>query len=145
MSENSGATAERQVIGELTHAAEAPVELSVPARSDRLPIVRSMVERTLFIDDWSVDDVADVNLGIDEICSQLIMVAAPDTRLSIALNVGPQGAVVQVDGVVSRELGLDTSGFGWRVVETVTDAQTVSYSDSGGDRQVTVHLAKHRV
>jgi serine/threonine-protein kinase RsbW len=144
VAENRGVTDEHEVISELSQAADAPVQLSVAARSDRLPILRSMVERTLFIDDWSVDDVADVNLGIDEICAQIITLSAPESRLSVALTVGPRGIIVHIDGMIHRGLDLDTSGFGWRVVETVTDVQSIVHVDAGEHRRVTVLLAKHR-
>ncbi|MYR08196.1 anti-sigma factor [Gordonia sp. SID5947] len=132
------------MIDELMQSADTPVELRVAARSDRLPILRSVVERTLFIDDWTVDDVADINLGIDEVCAQLVSISAPEGELCVVLIVSPTGVVVRVEGEMPHEIDLDTSGFGWRVIETVTDSQSVSYSDVDRRRLATVVLAKRR-
>ncbi|MFW0786454.1 anti-sigma factor [Gordonia sp. CPCC 206044] len=110
-----------------------------------MPIIRSVVERALFLDDWSIDDVADVKLGVDEICTQLGVLAEPGGRLDVSLQVGKQGVVCQVDGTVDAGGVLDTSGFGWHVVQTVTDAQSVGYSDSDdGRRGISVRFAKWR-
>ena len=139
-----GITDEHAVIDVITEAAAAPVKLSVIANADRLPIIRSVVERTLFIDDWSVDDVADVKLGVDEICSQLISAAEPDSSIDISIAAGPAGVTVQVGGWPGGGFEIDTAGFGWRVVETVTDAQSVAYVVAAGGRQVVVRVAKSR-
>lgn len=139
-----GITDEQEVMDVITEAAAAPVKLSVIAGADRLPIVRSVVERTLFIDDWSVDDVADVKLGVDEICSQLIAAAEPGSSIAVSIAAGPAGVTVQIDGWPDSAFAIDTAGFGWRVVETVTDAQTVAYVETGGGRQVVVRVAKSR-
>lgn len=134
---------EQQLIDEFLESAESPVELSVAAQSDRLPIIRAVVESTLYLDDWTVDDVADVKLGVDEICSQLIAVSEAGRRLTVTIRPGRLGVVGQIEGSTTG-LDLDTAGFGWRVVETVTDTQTLTYVDSGGDRRVTVRFAKRR-
>ena len=135
---------EQKLIDEFLESAESPVELSVAAQSDRLPIIRAVVESTLYFDDWTVDDVADVKLGVDEICSQLIAVSEAGRRLTVTIRPGRLGMVGQIEGSTSTGLDLDTAGFGWRVVETVTDTQTLTYVDSGGDRRVTVRFAKRR-
>jgi serine/threonine-protein kinase RsbW len=139
-----GITDEHSVIDVITEAAAAPVKLSVAADADRLTIVRSVVERTLFVDDWNVDDVADVKLGVDEICSQLIAAAEPGSCIEVAVAAGPVGAIVQIDGWPEGDFEVDTNGFGWRVVETVTDAQSVAYVGDGRRRQVVVRVAKSR-
>ncbi|WP_279102241.1 anti-sigma factor [Gordonia bronchialis] len=135
---------EQQLIDEFLESAESAVELSVAAQSDRLPIIRAVVESTLYLDDWTVDDVADVKLGVDEICSQLIAVSEAGRRLTVTIRPGRLGMVGQIEGSTGTGLDLDTAGFGWRVVETVTDTQTLTYVDSGGDRRVTVRFAKRR-
>ncbi|MEE4025739.1 anti-sigma factor [Gordonia sp. PKS22-38] len=144
MGDSGGITDEQEVIDAVAEAAGAPVKLSVIAHADRLPIVRSVVERTLLIDDWTIDDVADVKLGVDEICSQMIAASEPDRCVDVSLAVGPRGMTAQIEGWLDNGFELDTSGFGWRVVETVTDAQSVAYVPGGSNRQVVVRFVKRR-
>ncbi|MDL9935265.1 anti-sigma factor [Gordonia sp. ABSL1-1] len=145
---DQGDTIDEQLV-EVTHAAGPPVQVSVAAEADRLSIVRAVVERTLFLADWPLDDVADIQLAVDEVCSQLVTISAAGHRIDVSLSVGPHGLLAVIDGRVADRLQLDTTGFGWRVVETVTDRQSVTYDDSRpedehteSDRRVTVRITK---
>ncbi|GAA3721419.1 ATP-binding protein [Gordonia hankookensis] len=142
MTENRNITDDRRVIDDVAQSADVPVELTVPARADRLQIVRAVVERTLYAVDWTIDDVADIQLAVDEVCSQLIVASVDDGRLRVSLLLGDAGFVGEVVGTIETGIALDTAGFGWHVVETVTDAQSVSYVDDARRREVTVRLAK---
>lgn len=144
MTDNRSATDERQVIDELAQSADVPVELTVPARADRLQIVRAVVERMLFADDWSIDDVADVQLAVDEICSQIIAASVEGRRLHISLTMGPSGFIGRIVGRIDVGIELDTAGFGWHVVETVTDAYSIDYVEAGAHREVTARFGKVR-
>ncbi|MGC4935154.1 anti-sigma factor [Gordonia sp. DT30] len=137
-----GTTDAQVVIGDLLHASGAPVELAVVAESDRLSIVRSVIERALFLDDWTVDDVADVKIAVDEISSQIISATVSDGRLQVSLRIGPTGALARVSGTVVRGFDIDTDGFGWRVVTTVTDAQAIDYTDHPDRRDIVVTIGK---
>ncbi|MGC5257155.1 anti-sigma factor [Gordonia sp. DT218] len=142
MTENRNITDDHRVIDDVALSADAPVELSVPARADRLQIVRAVVEGTLYADDWTIDDVADIQLAIDEVCSQLIVASVDAGCLRVSLHVGEAGFVGEVAGAIEPAIELDTAGFGWHVVETVTDAQAVTYVDTAHRRDATVRLAK---
>ncbi|WP_157226692.1 anti-sigma factor [Gordonia soli] len=137
-------TDELDMIADVSVDARPPVGLSVAATADQLAIVRTVVERALFIDDWLIDDVADVKLGVDEICSQLIAASDDDSRLELTLTVGPRGVLGQINGHLHAGVDISTAGFGWRVVEAVTDAQSVTYIDAGDRRQATIRFAKLR-
>lgn len=119
-----------------------PVELSIAARSDQLAIVRSVVERTLLLKGWVPDDVVDATLAVDEICSQLTAVSEPGTRLAVSLTLRSSGLFGQIDGRIPRGFELDTKGFGWRVLEAVTDVQSVLYVPAGEHLDVSVLVVK---
>ncbi len=121
-----------------------PVTLSVAAQSSTLPIIRAVAEQALFGGDWAIDDVADLRLGIDEICSQLIASARPDRALTVVLDIGEQTAVCRMSTLVDPRHEIATTGFGWHVVGTVTDAQSIDYADTREGRLVTVRIAKNR-
>ncbi|GAB23341.1 putative anti-sigma factor [Gordonia polyisoprenivorans NBRC 16320 = JCM 10675] len=132
------------VIVDLLDASGEPVELAVGAESDRLSIIRSVVERTLYLADWTVDEVTDVKIAIDEICSQLISAAVAGARVHLSLTVGPTGAVARAASPVIPGFEIDTTGFGWRVVTTLTDAHTIECVDRPDHRDLTVTIGKTR-
>lgn len=112
--------------------AEDTIAVSVPARADTLPIVRSVVEHALFAADWVFDDVVDVKLAVDEVCSQLVAGASDwAPRLHLAIDIDGADFWCAIETVVDPRFTIDTTGFGWRVVEAVTDARSVSYSERG--------------
>ncbi|OZC32630.1 anti-sigma factor [Gordonia polyisoprenivorans] len=132
------------MIVDLLRATNEPVELTVSADVSRLSIIRSVVERTLYLDDWTVDEVTDVKIAIDEICSQLMSAAVPGGRLRVTISVGPEGSVTEAAGSVVPGFEIDTTGFGWRVVTTLSDAQTISSVDQRDHRDLTVVFGKSR-
>ncbi|AZG47588.1 ATP-binding protein [Gordonia insulae] len=142
MTDNRSTTDDSQVIEELAQSADAPVELTVPPRADRLQIVRAVVERTLFADDWTIDDVADVQLAVDEVCSQIIAASVDGRSLGVGLTIGPAGCIGRITGSIESGIDIDTAGFGWHVVEAVTTAHSISYVETGAYREVTVRFGK---
>ncbi len=50
------------------------VEITVPACQRQVPIVREVAHRALLLEDWMLDDIADVDLVIDEICARVMAV-----------------------------------------------------------------------
>lgn len=133
------------MIMDLLRATNEPVELTVSADVSRLSIIRSVVERTLYLDDWTVDEVTDVKIAIDEICSQLMSATVPGGRLRVTISVGPEGSVAEAAGSVVPGFEIDTTGFGWRVVTTLSDAQTIASVDQRDHRDLTVVFGKSRI
>ena len=125
-----GIADERATIDDSVGALDGRITVSVPAIPDSLPIIRSVVEHALFAADWVFDDVVDVKLAVDEVCSQL-MAGASDRapRLDLALCVDEADFVCDFEATVAPRFDVDTTGFGWRVLETLTDARSVSVSD----------------
>lgn len=133
-----------EVNWELSESTGAPVQLSVVQRADQLPIVRSLVERVLYLEDWIIDDVADVTIAVDEICSGIIAAAAPDERLSVTVTPRTDVVLAEISGTTEPGYEVDRAGFGWRMVKIVTDAQSIAYTDTRARRDVTVTFEKVR-
>lgn len=138
---DSDATSQLSIDGSL------PTVLRVPAATDRLALVRALVETALYIDDWSLDDVIDAKVAVDEICSQMISAAAEESSLEIVLHLATNGVVGEVRGELVNDVELDESTFGWRIIQTVTDTHSIRYADAApGDdtRRVTIGFSKFR-
>ncbi|OLT51292.1 anti-sigma factor [Gordonia sp. CNJ-863] len=138
---DSDATSQLSIDGSL------PTVLRVPAATDRLALVRALVETALYIDDWSLDDVIDAKVAVDEICSQIISAAVEGSSMEIVLHLASNGVVGEVRGELVDGVELDESTFGWRIVHTVTDTRTIRYCDpmpGAGTRRVTIGFSKFR-
>ncbi|MFI9502863.1 anti-sigma factor [Nocardia sp. NPDC052566] len=99
-----------------------PVEIRVAAAVTQLPIVRGLAETLVLLSDFTLDEVADIRLAVDEVCSTLIAVAAPDSFLQCRFTVGEKELRVRVDGLAGTEGLPDQRSFGWHVLRTLTDA-----------------------
>jgi serine/threonine-protein kinase RsbW len=98
-----------------------PVEIGVAAAVSQLPIVRGLAETLVLLSDFTLDEVADVRLAVDEVCSTLIGLAAPETTLQCRFTVGDTDLLVRVRGIAAAEGLPDQRSFGWHVLRTLTD------------------------
>lgn len=124
-----------------------PTVLRVPAATDRLALVRALVETALYIDDWALDDVIDAKVAVDEICSQIISAAADDSSIELTLHMSSQGVIGEIRGELVPDVTLKQSTFGWRIVQTVTDTHTISYDEprpGAASRGVVIGFSKFR-
>ncbi|QIS13410.1 MULTISPECIES: ATP-binding protein [Nocardia] len=98
-----------------------PVEIRVAAAVPQLPIVRGLAETLVLLSDFTLDEVADIRLAVDEVCSTLIAVALPGSFLQCRFTIGEKELLVRVDGVAATEGLPDEHSFGWHVLRTLTD------------------------
>lgn len=98
-----------------------PVEIGVAASVSQLPIVRGLAETLVLLSDFTLDEVADIRLAVDEAASTVIGLAAPGTSLQCVFTVGENDLVVRVSGVAAAEGLPDQRSFGWHVLRTLSD------------------------
>nr|WP_246461777.1 ATP-binding protein [Nocardia transvalensis] len=91
-----------------------------------MPIVRGLAETLVLLSDFTLDEVADIRLAVDEACSTLIAVAAPGTTLRCRFTVGDDDLLVRVTGIAGVEGLPDQRSFGWHVLRTLTDEVTTT-------------------
>lgn len=99
-----------------------PVEIRVAASVTQLPIVRGLAETLVLLSDFTLDEVADIRLAVDEVCSTLIAVALPETSLLCRFTIGETELHVHVSGIAATEGLPDQRSFGWHVLRTLTDS-----------------------
>lgn len=110
-----------------------PVEIGVAATVSQLPIVRGLAETLVLLSDFTLDEVADIRLAVDEACSTLIELAVSGTTLQCRFTVGDNDLIVRVAGVAATSQLPDQRSFGWHVLRTLTDGIDVTQDayDSG--------------
>ncbi|WP_028476719.1 anti-sigma factor [Nocardia sp. CNY236] len=111
-----------------------PVDIRVAASVTQLPIVRGLAETLVLLSDFTLDEVADIRLAVDEACSTLIAVAAPETSLNCRFSVGISELLVRVEGIAAKPGLPDQRSFGWHVLRTLTD--TVNTAQDSFDTTV---------
>lgn len=129
---------------EATDTIVSVVELTVPARVDRLPIVRGLVENVLLTDDFGLDTVADLKVGVDESCTELIALADTEAAsLQVVVTTGPQRVQIEVCCAVGDST-VDVTSFGWYVIECVADDVSVAYAQGARGREARITLTTVR-
>lgn len=125
---------------------DTPVILNVAAEFEQLPVVRAVAETLAVLGDYVLDEVADVKLAVDEVCSDLVAAASADSTLTCAFSVSRTEFRVTVGAVVERDDIPDREGFGWHVLETLMTEVEVSRASDSADGQMvtTVELVKRK-
>ncbi|WP_345495753.1 ATP-binding protein [Nocardia callitridis] len=124
-----------------------PVEIRVAAAVSQLPIVRGLAETLVLLSDFTLDEVADIRLAVDEVCSNLIAVAAPDTSLHCRFTVGENELFVRVSAIAGKAGLPDERSFGWHVLRTLTDAVEAnqdSFDSTASGYPTTVEFRRSR-
>ena len=140
----------------------ASVLLTVPAHKDYITAVRSSVAQLGGCFGFTIGEIEDLRLAVDEACNLLVAgaAAAPDTHLDDAAgpNAGPgagagghtlqcraavHGDLLHVTVAAPAAAGVeppDTEGFGWIILTALVDALTWDQDDD----TVRVELEKRR-
>ena len=131
-------------IEELERNSGAPVELRVIADADQLPVVRAVAETLAVLGDFTLDDIADIKLAVDEVCSQLIAGVVPSAELTCSFVVGESGMQITTTSVVHEGRVPKSDSFGWHVLQTLTDSISLSASSVPNGSSVAVDVVKRR-
>ncbi|MEV6066459.1 anti-sigma factor [Nocardia sp. NPDC052001] len=103
-----------------------PVEIGVAASVSQLPIVRGLAETLVLLSEFTLDEVADIRLAVDEAASTVIALAVPGSTLQCVFTVGDSDLVIRVSGIAGSEGLPNQHSFGWHVLRTLADEVTAS-------------------
>jgi len=104
--------------------AAGPVELAVPATPASLALLRAVVAALAAGLDFTLDEIDDLRIAVDEAGSVLLPHAAPDSRLTAAFHPSSGGLRVEVSVTVpdGPPAEPDRSSFAWLVLVSLTDS-----------------------
>lgn len=100
---------------------ERAIELRVAARLENLAVVRTLVGAVGTFEDLDVDTVADMRLAIDELCTQLIRSATPETTLVVAIDPRDDHVVIQASASCETFDVIAPDSFSWHVLTSLVD------------------------
>jgi serine/threonine-protein kinase RsbW len=91
--------------------------------------------------DFDIDTIADLRLAVDEACSSLVQIAAPSATLNCAFILSAETMHVVVATTADSAATVDTTGFGWQLLRTLTDSAQLDVTDQPG--QVAIRFVTH--
>lgn len=121
---------------------EGPVVVSVPARPDFVHVFRTVVAGIAARADFTIDEIDDLRLIVDEACAQLL--AYPIPAMALTLEITHAGSSVEM--LVSSDA--DPSGWpqadaeatiGWQVLSALSDDARFEHTQAGPALRVTKH------
>jgi serine/threonine-protein kinase RsbW len=117
------------------------VELTLPAAPSLLSVLRTATAGLAARLDFTLDEIEDLRIAVDEACALLLPDAAPDARLTCTfeLETDLMTVTVSVPSTSGREPERGT--FAWTVLTALAGEVSTSTSDDG---TVSITLCKRR-
>ena len=134
-------TGTRSSPSSLSGAGRDVVTLRLPAAGAYLSVLRTATASLASRLDFTIDDIEDLRIAVDEACAMLLVQAVPgaDLECTFELTGGAIAVSVTVPTLDGEEPSPDT--FAWTVL-TALAGEVASSVDA--DRRVTLSLRKHR-
>jgi serine/threonine-protein kinase RsbW len=105
----------------------------IAATPTRLSVIRAVAADIAMREDFDLDAIADLRMAVDEACSTLVAIAAPDAVLSCRFR--SQDGEIQVRATVlsARSATPSKDSFGWQVLTVLADLAVTWTSTADGD------------
>ncbi|CUU58777.1 serine/threonine-protein kinase RsbW [Parafrankia irregularis] len=117
------------------------VQLTIPATGAFLVVLRTATASLAARADFTLDDIEDLRIAVDEACALLLVSAVPESSLECVFTLSPGvlRVTVSVDSLDGEPPSRDT--FAWTVLNALAGEVRTS---TGPGRRVTIELAKRR-
>jgi len=121
------------------------VILVVPAYSGYLSVLRTATAGLAARLQFTLDEIEDLRIAVDEACAMLLALAAVDAELTCRFEVTEEALAIEV-GVDSDSGHLPgTQSFAWQVLTALAgDVSTNTEAAASARQRVTIRLAKRR-
>lgn len=114
------------------------VELRIPADSAFLAVLRTATAGLAARLDFTLDDIEDLRIAVDEACAMVLPQARAGSDLTCSFDLAPTRLVVAVTAECDDPHPPDRHGFAWTVLSALTSEVR---ADVQGNR-LTVTLAR---
>lgn len=108
-----------------------PVSLGVPARHDQLPVIRLLTEMVAMHAGCTLDQVADVKLAVDQVCTLLMDASAPGTELTCRYRAVPGTFEVTVAATTTESWAPQPNSLEGRILASLTEFLTLTERPDG--------------
>ncbi len=117
------------------------VTVSMPADGAYLSVLRTATAGLAARLDFTLDEIEDLRIAVDEACAMLLSQAIPGTNLECAFDLGAEEMTITVSVIAAEPRIPARDTFAWTVLSAL--AGTVD-SALGADDQVSIVLRKRR-
>ena len=117
------------------------VTVCMPAEGAYLSVLRTATAGLAARLDFTLDEIEDLRIAVDEACAMLLSQAIPGTNLECAFDLGAEEMTITVSVTAAEPQIPARDTFAWTVLSAL--AGTVD-SRLGADDQVSIVLRKHR-
>ncbi|GAA4884237.1 MULTISPECIES: ATP-binding protein [Saccharopolyspora] len=126
-------------------AADA-VEVRVLADPRQLAVMRAVIGDLAMRADFDVDAIADLRLAVDEACSSLVRLAAPEATLRCRFRSLTDTLSISAEVTSDDAFGPRKDTFSWRVLSALADSVSTSVEPdpASGGNLVRIDLIKGR-
>jgi serine/threonine-protein kinase RsbW len=114
------------------------VELRIPADSAFLAVLRTATAGLAARLDFTLDDIEDLRIAVDEACAMVLPQARPGSDLTCTFDLEAARLVVSVTAECDAPRPPNKDGFAWTVLAALTNEVS---AEVDGDR-LTVTLAR---
>ena len=105
----------------MTDPAPDVVELTIPASSAWIALVRTAATATAARLDYSVERIDDLSLAVDEACSLLVATARPGTQVTCRFTVAADRSLDVFLATPTDAPVPDSTSFAWIVLTALVD------------------------
>ncbi|WP_018160424.1 hypothetical protein [Smaragdicoccus niigatensis] len=109
---------------------ETVIHLQTPASAQQLPVIRAVASTVGMSVDLDLDVISDIQLAIDEACTQLLRRCINGAVLHSTFEALGNGLRVTVAAAPVRSSVVRDKSFGWDILDTVTDSIELNVLDS---------------
>jgi serine/threonine-protein kinase RsbW len=117
------------------------VVLRLPAESAYLSVLRTATASLASRLDFTLDDIEDLRIAVDEACALLLPHALEGSSLECAFDLSPDALAVSVSVPTSEPVPIAQDSFAWTVLTALVGDVTSEATDDG----VMLSLVKRRV
>ena len=117
------------------------VQVGMPAEGAYLSVLRTATAGLAARLDFTLDEIEDLRIAVDEACAMLLPQAIPGTNLECAFDLGAEDMTITVSVVAAEPRTPARDTFAWTVLSAL--AGTVD-SQVGPDDQVAIVMRKRR-
>jgi serine/threonine-protein kinase RsbW len=107
----------------------AEVTLTVPAQSRYLSVVRTAAAGLAARLDFTLDDIEDLRIAVDEACALLLKQARSDSEVRCEFRVVDSELGVRASAVCDRPFVPSRGGFSWTVLTALTSSVDMNVHD----------------
>jgi serine/threonine-protein kinase RsbW len=110
---------------------DGAVDLTIPADPAMVSVLRSVTATLAARRDFTIEEIDDLRIAVDEACALLLPHRADGARLEARFHGSADTVVIEVRiKPTSDSKGIDQSGFAWLVLSSLADEVTSDVSDN---------------